>query len=348
VARSRPAWAQIAARGGTLVASLAVLLWLGWLLRSGELDRNDKIASVAGMVIGLASLVVSGVSLRVAILQLRRSPVAPIDDTARLDQATDALATVVTAQWEAEAGLRALNRPEPLRLTWSSTARPVAAPAEAIAGTTITGRVVRLRLRGPLDEVADKYLALPHRRLVVLGEPGKTVLAMLLTLSLLARRQPSDPVPVLLTMSSWDPTAEHLHTWLTRRLSEDYPALASPTYGPDAAEQLVTSGRVLPILDGLDELPGPLQASAITELDRARASRPLVVTCRSQEYQHAVAAGGGALAAAAVVELERVTATEAIAFLRAAAVPIPERWDLVATHLQAHPDGALATALSTP
>jgi hypothetical protein len=342
--RSRRTWTRIAAWGGTLAASVAALLGLAWFLRSGDLDRNDKIASAAGILISLAGLVV-------AILQLlRQPPAAPVDEAARLDRAAETLAQAVRAQWQAEAGLRALRRPAPLRLTWASTSRPVAAPAETITGATLTGRVVRLRLHGHLGEVADKFLALPHRRLVVLGEPGagKTVLAMLLTLELLARRQPGQPVPVLLGLSSWDPTTEHLHTWLARRLGEDYPALASPTHGPAAPQQLIRSGRVLPVLDGLDELPEPLRASAIGELDRARADRPLVVTCRSQEYQHAVAAGGGTLAAAAVVELEPVTAAEAIAFLRRAAAPTPERWDRVAAYLHADPDGALAAALSTP
>jgi hypothetical protein len=54
------------------------------------------------------------------------------------------------------------------------------------------------------------------------------------------------------------------------------------------------------------------------------------------------------LAAAAVVELEPVTAAEAITFLRAAATPATTGWDQVADHMEAHPHGALAAALSTP
>jgi NACHT domain len=350
VPRSRRTWRRIAAWGGALAASVAVLLGLAWFLRSGDLDRNNKIAKAAGMLISLAGLVVSAWSLRVTILQSRQPPTTPVDEDARLDAAATRLAEGVTAQWEAEAGLRALRWPTPLRLAWESTARPVAAPAETITGAPVTGRVVRLRLRGHLDEVADKFLALPHRRLVVLGEPGagKTVLAMLLTLELLARRRPDQPVPVLLGLSSWNPTGEHLHTWLARRISQDYPALESPIYGPAASEKLVTSGRVLPVLDGLDELPERLLATAIRELDRARADRPLVITCRSQEYQSAVAAGGTVLAAAAVVELQQITAVEAIRRLRATAAPISGRWDPVAAHLATALDGALAAALSTP
>jgi NACHT domain len=298
---------------------------------------------VASLTIGLAGLAVSA-------WQLLRPPLpgVSVDESARLDQAAIALADAVSAQWEAEAGLQGFHRSAPLRLRWSTTTRPVAASAETVVGSTITGRVVRLRLHGHLDEVADRFLALPHRRLVVLGAPGagKTVLAMLLTLALLGRRQPHEPVPVLLDLSRWDPAAEHLHAWLARRLGEDYPALRSPAFGPDAAQRLLAAGRILPLLDGLDELPKPVRAIAIAELDRARGDRPLVVTCRSQEYQQAVTESG-ALAAAAVVELERVTATEAIAFLRADA-PTRERWDQVANALQSTPHGALAAALSTP
>jgi hypothetical protein len=351
VVRSRRAWTKLAARSGPLVISAGAALWLAWLLASGDLDRNDKLASVAGMLISLAGLVVSLVSLRIAILQLRQAPAAAVlDDPARLDRAADALAIAVKAQWDAEAGLRALRQPAPLRLRWGSTARPVAAPPAEITGGTIPARVVELRLRGHLDQVADNYLALPHHRLVVLGEPGagKTVLAMLLTLALLGRRHPGHPVPVLVGLASWDPTAEHLHTWLIRRLDEDYPALASPTFGPAAAQQLITTGRILPVLDGLDELPEPLRPHAIGELDRARSDQPLVVTCRSQEYEQAVAAGGGVLTTAAVAELAPVTAAEAIAFLRAAAGPAAAHWDPVASYLRAHPDGPLVAALSTP
>jgi TPR repeat protein len=333
--RPRRAWRRTAAWGG----ALAVLLGLAILL---VLDA--KVAGVTSMFIGLAGLAAT-------ILQMvRQSQAAPVDEATRLARAAKQLAKLVAAQWRAEAGLRALRRPAPLRLTWASTTRPVAAPAHTIAGPAFPGRLVRLHLRGHLDEVADKFLALPQRRLVALGEAGagKTVLALLLTLELLKRRKPGQPVPVLLGLASWDPNAEHLHTWIARRLAEDYPALTHPRYGPDATTKLVTSERILPVLDGLDELPGPLRAAAIGELDRAHADQPLVLTCRTQQYQQAIAAGGGALAAAAVVELQPVTATEAIAFLRTTAAHTPGRWERVAAHLHTVPDGALAAALSTP
>jgi hypothetical protein len=125
--------------------------------------------------------------------------------------------------------------------------------------------------------------------LVVLGEPGagKTVLAMLFTLGLLADPEPNEPIPVLLPLSSWNPQREHLHTWLANKLLDDYPGLANTaSYGPRAATRLIVGGRVLPVLDGLDETPPELHAAAINALDRAIAGgRPLMVTCRSTEYE---------------------------------------------------------------
>jgi hypothetical protein len=76
------------------------------------------------------------------------------------------------------------------------------------------------------------------RRLVVPGEPGagKTVVAILITLGLLADPAPGEPGPVLLPVSSWHRGHEHLDAWLGRRLVAEYPGLGDRSaYGPDAA-----------------------------------------------------------------------------------------------------------------
>lgn len=255
----------------------------------------------------------------------------------QLDRAARELASAVTRQWTAEAELRSLHRPAPVRVRWSTTGRPVTAANDV--------------LRGDISDVATQFRALPVSQLVVLGEPGagKTVLAILLTLGLLADRALGDPTPVLLPLSSWNPRQEHLHHWLARRLLEEYPGLRNTTaYGRDAAIRLVTDERVIPVLDGLDEIPLGLHAAAIDALDQAFAGgRPLVVTCRSDEYQNAVR-HGGILASAAVVEIEPVQLDDAIAFLTARHHTGDTRWQPVVDQLRCHPDGPLAQALSTP
>ncbi|MGW4874631.1 NACHT domain-containing protein [Streptomyces chartreusis] len=263
------------------------------------------------------------------------------------------MAQTVQRQWTAEAGLRMLHRPQPLHLRWATTDRPVSAGASAILGDNVVGgRPLRLRLRGGNQDLVTAFTQLPRRRLVLLGEPGagKTVLAILLTLGLLdERRTHGEPVPVLLSLSSWNPRTEHLQAWVTRRLIEDYPALANEdVFGPAAASRLVTGGHILPVLDGLDEMPAGLHTAAIDGIDRIAPASPVVVTCRSTEYEAAVATGGMVLSTAAVVELEPVGAQQVITFLSAGRVVGDNRWAAVLARLRECPIGPLAQALSSP
>ncbi|AZQ32152.1 hypothetical protein EJ357_00550 [Streptomyces cyaneochromogenes] len=54
--------------------------------------------------------------------------------------------------------------------------------------------------------------------MVVLGEPGsgKTVMAIRFVLRALERRAPGGPVPVLFSLSGWQPHSETLDDWLVR------------------------------------------------------------------------------------------------------------------------------------
>ena len=73
----------------------------------------------------------------------------------------------------------------------------------------------------------------------------------------------------------------------------------------------------------------------------------MVVTCRTGEYEGAVAAGGLVLATAAVVELEPVDLDSAAAFLTAVPSGVT-RWQPVLDVLRARPDAPLAHALASP
>ncbi|NUR89752.1 MAG: NACHT domain-containing protein [Nonomuraea sp.] len=211
-------------------------------------------------------------------------------------------------------------------------------------------RAEPMDLRGDLDDLVADLRRLPARQLVMLGEPGagKTVLAILLTLGLLDDPRPDEPTPVLLPLSSWNPHRDHLHTWIARRLAEEYPGLANEeAYGPDAPARLVSTRRIIPILDGLDETPPALHQAAIDALDEAIADgSPLVITCRSAEYETAVR--HTILSRAAVIEIEPVGVEDAIAYLTARRRAGEDRWGPIVEHLRAHPWGPLARALSTP
>ncbi|RSM47030.1 NACHT domain-containing protein [Amycolatopsis balhimycina DSM 5908] len=267
------------------------------------------------------------------------------------DRAPRQLAAAVARQWTAEVELRSLNRPEPVPLTWSSTGRPVTAGA-ALSRHDVASRGERLVFSGDLRDVVAKFRQVRSRQLVVLGDPGagKSVLAMLFTLGLLADRREGEPVPVLLPLASWNPHREHLRHWLAAKLVEDYPGLGNKAvYGADAATRLVSDRRIVPVLDGLDEIPPALHAAAIDALDRAVADgSPLVVTCRATEYEKAVTQSGSLLARAAVVEIEPVGAEAAIEFLTARTRAGETRWRPVEQRLRRQPDSPLAQALRTP
>lgn len=173
-------------------------------------------------------------------------------------------------------------------------------------------RLVRYRpeFGGPeadLASIADFYSDLQPRRLVILGDPGsgKTVLAIELILQLLARlgdREglPGGAVPVRASLAGWDPSRQ-LEDWLAERLTVDY------QLAPASAKVLIQERRVLPVLDGLDEMdpdPSPTQAGqpparallALAKLNtyfHGSQRAAVVLTCRQHRYSQVEQIGAG-------------------------------------------------------
>ncbi|MEU6349809.1 hypothetical protein ABZ896_10845 [Streptomyces sp. NPDC047072] len=82
---------------------------------------------------------------------------------------------------------------------------------------------------------------------------GKTMLASEFVLALLERRGPGEPVPVRLALPGWSGSrgprdAGAFTRWLQERLVDEY-KLPKIT-----AHALVTARKVIPVLDGLDEM----------------------------------------------------------------------------------------------
>ena len=305
------------------------------------LDQGDKLASIGAFVLAAVGVLLTVVAMRAG----RRAPgLGPAELT---EAAAAELARLVRRQWTVEASVRGLNRPAPIRVRWVATGRPVVA---AVAGAADAAGPPP---HGDITEIAATWRALPHRQIVVIGPPGagKTTAMVLLICQLLADWQPSDPVPVLLPISTWHPQAQSLDAWLAARLTEAYPSLAAGGgYGPRPATELVDRDRIVPILDGLDELPPALREAALTALDQAVGrGRPLALTCRAEEYQEIVEATGVPLDRAAVVEIEPVSGAEAAEYLEIGGTETTRRrWAPVLGELREHPDGPLARALSTP
>ena len=290
-------------RDGVIAMALLVLPWvvaLAQVHRHRHLD-GGTIGILVAVSLGMPTLWVTWAAYRGP----RRASFQA--SSLSLVQVADQLAVVVGAQWSAEAAIRRLNDPYPLPVSWDPAdasltdswdslvklaTRGAGQPSPAPGETWATGPY---DLAGMGGELAGLLARVPTARLVVLGEPGagKTMLMVRLVLDLLARRPKGSPVPILASIASWNPADQGLWDWMAAQLLIDHPTLASrPAEDrpePSRAAALLASGLILPILDGLDEIPEQVRGPAISRInDAMRPGQQLVVTCRTQQYRDAV------------------------------------------------------------
>jgi hypothetical protein len=283
-----------------------------------------------------------------------------------LAQIADGLAARLGLQWQDEAAARGLNEPYPLPVSWTAADAQLAVDLDTLETLAARGfgwsePAWKDWAKGPQDlasggrKLADVLAAVPTRRLVVLGEPGagKTMLMVGLVLDLLARRSPGGPVPVLAPLASWDPVRQDLHTWLGATLITDYPDLASAppagSAGSNRFQALLAAGLIVPILDGLDEIPQPARPRAITRINEGlKPGEQVVVTSRSEQYQATVRAqdGHGVILRAAAVLLGALEFDQVAGYLRKDAGTAGwSRWQFLQT---LGPESPVRQALATP
>ncbi|GAA4856237.1 NACHT domain-containing protein [Saccharopolyspora cebuensis] len=285
---------------------------LAWVLRVQGLQNAASWAQLLSLVVAV-----------IPLFAQRPAAGPAVTTPTRAAEAADVLAALVLRQWRDEIRVRRLDDPEPLAVRWRADA-------------------VELSAAG---ELADRFRALDRPRLVITGAPGagKTTLAVLLVRDLLVHRAPEDPVPVLLPIADWSPPAEAFPDWLARTLAAHYPALRAPEFGPDAPATLVADGRVLPVLDGLDELPEPLRRPALTALNATLTREDaLVLSCRADEYAVLEDSITGAVVVAPALE-----PGDAVAHLRRCTSGGPG-WERVFAELDADADAPVAGAVRTP
>jgi hypothetical protein len=266
-----------------------------------------------------------------------------------VDNARKRLAELVLEQWHVEAEVRRLDDPAPVAVRWNMTPLDLADhPAHIMGGrgkTAFSGRTDRV------GDLARSFRALARRRLVILGEAGmgKTTVAVLLLRELLEHPVEPEPVPVLFAITDFDPATDEIRDWIARKIGSSYPALRADTYGPTAIRELIRARQVLPVLDGLDEMPADIRLQVIGALNTAAAD-PVILTCRTAEYASAIA-DVEVLRSAAVIEPDPLSARDIAAFLKACLPPAAAQsgsWAAVLSHLRTHASGPLATALATP
>lgn len=303
----------------------------GHLLAAKGLDWADKVSGVVSVALTLLGLA-AGVLVRL----MRRTPARRLVSEQEITQAGDDLAAALGRRLAREERLRRVHDPRPLPVRWES----------AVPARTASGRY---------DDVRAFFLGLAAPRVMFLGAAGagKSVLVMKLARDLLDTRDTGDAVPVILPIADWDPGID-LSRWLADELTRRYPGLGEEVGRSTGetgrfADLLVAGARLIPILDGLDELPAASRAEAIAQINDLGSELPLVVTSRTDEYRDAVRRAGSGITAGTVVELCPLRVQEAEDYLReATTAQSAGRWKPLLARLNAEPDGRLAATLTTP
>jgi hypothetical protein len=224
------------------------------------------------------------------------APAPETDVAAAVDAAAETLAVRLRESWSEEASLRLVDRPASLPVAWDDG-----------AGST-----------GTIDDIEFDRTG----RLVVLGGrgAGKTVLAIRFLLDRLPGPRETlagGPVPVLVNLSTWDPRSVPYQRWLEDELVSAFPGLGRTAPDSDwrMARELLARGRILPVLDGLDEMAGELRAEALGVLARSlRGPDQFLLTSRAAEYRAAVRTAG-ALPGTRVIVLQDLAADDLTDYL---------------------------------
>jgi NACHT domain len=349
-------------RNRTRRGLLLVLVLVAWaitvaavsvaLLIPGATDVTTW-ATVVGTTTAIAG-VVAPLAEKGMSRALPPSPAAVKGQQVRaIDQAAEDLAEAVQLQWLDEARTRRLQDPWPLPVQWARADRSLSDQNAVDTGLPTVIASIEGTLTDTGSRLAEFYEGLRYRRLVVLGEPGsgKSVLAIMLLLALMRHRKRGTRVPILLSVAAWDPSRVAFTDWISDSIVAGYGlGMANARDNVVIANGLVTGNRLIPILDGLDEMPGPLRSRGILEINRSLdLHQPLILTCRREEYREVVESAD-VLTFSSAIELQPLTAQAVIDYFRATTPPGPrtQRWDPVFQRIATQPDDPVSNVLHAP
>lgn len=200
------------------------------------------------------------------------------------------------------AGLIELDKtllPEAVELPWEG-AVPGAEPAALVLP--------------PGKTIADVFQELDHALLVLDGVgAGKTVSLLALAREAIGRaeRDPLQPIPVVLNLSSWAQSRQPIADWVVEELNARYQIPAR------LGRQWLDEDLLALLLDGLDEVKPERLPACIAALNRFRQDHGLMqigVCCRTQAYE----AAGARLKLSGAILLQPLTAGQIEGYLAAA------------------------------
>jgi energy-coupling factor transporter ATP-binding protein EcfA2 len=175
---------------------------------------------------------------------------------------------------------------------------------------------------------------------LILGAPGagKTTLLLELARHLLDRagEDPTHPIPVVFTLSSWAVRRSSLDTWLVEELHDRYDV-------PRAIGRAwVRDEQVLPLLDGLDEVARAHRPACVEAINAFRDEHgllPLAVCSRLADYQEL----GRQLRLREAILVQPLTREQVTGYLKEAGRPLagvraalrddPQLWELLESPL---------------
>ena len=175
--------------------------------------------------------------------------------------------------------------------------------------------------------------------LLILGGPGsgKTTLLLELARALIDRAQQegSEPIPIVLNLSSWALKQQPLSAWVIEEMNNQY------LVPPDVASRWLATDQLLLMLDGLDEVRAERRETCVRAINSWREEHGLArlaVCSRSGDYQVLTSQ----LKLAGAVEIQPLTPDQAEAYL--------ERWGeaLAPLRTQLRKDPTLSELTQTP
>jgi DNA polymerase III delta prime subunit len=261
---------------------------LGVALRRGQVSAEDhRTVAIGGSV--QDSIIVTGdgnIVIKVtdaATLQALREilhkpdqPKRPFNECRLLDSVKEEVDIRLSQSLynEVQINLNKEAQPGQVKRPWDSEIKIGEKPAEPIPESQ------------SILDVFDK----PEIRgkLLILGDPGAgkttTLLELAQKLCERARQQIESPIPVLLNLSQWKDENQSIRDWVMEEVRLKHGVRK------DKVEEWLRNGRILLMLDGLDELRSNLQVPCVQKLNHLFNSnyRPdkLVVCCRKEEYNN--------------------------------------------------------------